>query len=183
MKENNKPWIIVDIDGVIANHHHREYFLNGPDKNNWGKYHELSKDDPPILNMVLLIKLLSKVANICYLTGRTESSRLITSTWLSEHLEYSSGKAELIMRKNDDDRDSSVYKQHMYSEHFVSKGRKVWLVFEDDDSTIRMWRELGLTCLPPIASYASIPGLGSCVLSQSEVDALLKGISGGEFDG
>lgn len=179
MENSTKPWIIVDIDGVIANNSHRLYFLsksNHPEGTDWDNYHIAGAYDPPIKDIVLLINFLAKLVNVCYITGRTEVAAQITQNWLEKYISHRFGMT-LITRAENDHESGAEYKRRVYSEYFIRGERRVWLVFEDGMQSVRMWRDLGLTCLQPMEEFQPVPGGGVGILSQAETDALIQGIN------
>ena len=51
----------------------------------------------------------------------------------------------LYMRGLGDARSDTDVKRDIYNTHFADK--KVWFVLEDRDKVVKMWRDLGLSCM------------------------------------
>ena len=79
---------------------------------------------------------------IIFVTGRFEKYRQQTDRWLEKH---GITNYVLYMRKDKDFRKDIVYKKEIYRTHIKDKF-SVLFVLEDRDQTVRMWRELGLSC-------------------------------------
>jgi len=85
---------------------------------------------------------LKQMWNIILVTGRPESCRAETEEWLTKNYIPFNG---LIMRKDGDKRDDYIFKQEVYNT--ILKDRyNVLGVFDDRDSAVKAWRDLGLTC-------------------------------------
>ena len=125
--------IIFDLDGTLANNIDR----NKP-------YNPETLEDAllniPIFNIYLALE---GVFRIVILTSRGERHRQKTEDWLAKwHINYE----ELIMRQEGDKREGHVIKKEIF-EKWISGKYKVLAVFDDRDSVVKMWRELGVTCL------------------------------------
>ncbi len=144
----DRPWVICDIDGVIADARHRSYYLvSSPKKTDWESYTKMAFFDPPIVKMCLLIKHLSKASNIAFVTGRARYAERLTRDWIIKYVGI--GSFELHMRPENDSCAAATLKQRVFSDHFMSAKRLVWCVFEDDGRVVDMYRSLGLLVLQP----------------------------------
>lgn len=150
----NLPAAIVDVDGTLAyNNGHR----------GWYEYEKVGADEP-VENIVRLAQdLYFSLGNLFIVSGRKEECREITRRWLQEHvfsntfriqdgdsndppqMSYSSG-IYLLMRKDGDNRDDSVVKYELYRD-YIAPWYNVKVVLDDRDRVVRMWRQIGLTCL------------------------------------
>lgn len=134
---------IFDIDGTIADCSHRLHFITGEHKD-WDSFYancDMDKCIEPTCNLCRLIGR-TELYKIIYLTGRPESVRDKTDSWLLKKY-FSYGK--IFMRKDGDHRPDYVLKREIYEQE-IKDEYDVIGVFEDRDSCVKMWRELGLTC-------------------------------------
>lgn len=133
MFEKEDDVIIVDIDGTIALKGNRDpYDLT------------LVSQDKPNDKIVWLTKHLndSSFCNLVFVSGRNEVCRTETTEWLEKHgFMY----PILFMRKSNDFRADEIVKKEIYETEIFPA--RVWFVFDDRNRTVKMWRELGLTCL------------------------------------
>ena len=105
---NDRPYItVLDIDGVLADVHHRVHFIDSKPRQ-WDAFIKAASDD-------LLIpegaRIVHDAVNAGYLvilvSGRPERIRKITIDWLQRHRIVA---AELYMRKSGDNRPAHVIK-------------------------------------------------------------------------
>jgi hypothetical protein len=138
--------IIVDLDGTLALHVTPE----GDLLRGHYEYEKVGDDLPnePILNIVR--ELLYPDGpfgwshySLIAVSGREDSCRDQTDRWLCDQGVYPDA---LLMRTTGDRRDDSVVKQELYEAHIEGKF-DVWFVLDDRDRVVKMWRDLGLTCL------------------------------------
>ena len=125
--------IIVDIDGTIALKGNRDPY----------DFDSVSQDKPntPI---VQLVKHLfdSTYSELVFVSGRSEVCRKETVKWLNQQgFSY----PILFMRKSDDFRSDETVKQEIYETHIFPA--QVDYVFDDRNKVVKMWRDLGFTCL------------------------------------
>ena len=131
-----KPIILIDIDGTIA--------LRGDRSPH---YHDSAMEDAvnwPIVHMCDALYA-SKVYNFILISGRDEKYRNVTEYWLYRHDIFTYRK-RLIMRPRGDNRPDEVVKRELY-EGDAALRRTVWLVLDDRNKVVKMWRGVGLTCL------------------------------------
>lgn len=126
--------IIVDIDGTLSIMHDRGPF----------DYHLVNNDLPnnPVID---LINTLSKQYQILIVTGReqTDICQQETIKWLNRYLTFNDWK--LFMRKPNDYRKDGIIKQEIYNK-YIKDNYYITAVFEDRDSAVKGWRDLGLLC-------------------------------------
>lgn len=149
---------IFDIDGTLADCSHRLHFILPPyvselqsiedlDKfqPDWETFHKECVNDKPIQDVVRLLYLIESQSitnNVIFVTGRPESSRKETETWLQNNLHERNVK--VYMRQDGDHRQDCVIKKEIYNKYL--KDIKIDGVFEDRKQCVDMWRSLGLTC-------------------------------------
>ena len=126
--------IIVDIDGTLSIMHDRGPF----------DYH-LVNNDLPNNPVVDLVNTLSDKYQVIIVTGRerTEACERETIKWLNRYLTFKDWK--LFMRMPKDYRKDGVVKQEIYN-NFIKDKYCIAAVFEDRDSAVKGWRDLGLLC-------------------------------------
>ncbi len=128
--------ILCDIDGTLALLGDRDRFdpTTGEDTLNY-----------PIAN-ILQVYDNQKVlpVDLVLITGREDKYRKTTQEWLKKYgiTHYK----KLLMRRTNDFRKDFVIKKELYEKE-IKKIYDVLFVLEDRDQVVKMWRELGLTCL------------------------------------
>ena len=125
--------IICDIDGTIAEKGDRSPY-------DWKKVGL----DTPKENVIHILEAYTSInKRIILFSGRDGSCVAETVEWLAEKkVPYD----ELHLRKADDNRKDSIIKRELYNKHIKGK-YNVLFVLDDRDQVVKMWRELGLTCL------------------------------------
>lgn len=126
--------IMCDLDGTLA------LFkgLRGP--------YDYAKCANDRLNDVVysIIKVFSfNGYQIVYMTGREDWARNQTEDFLAL---YNCPKGPLFMRSTGDHRKDAVVKKELFDQYVRNK-YNVRFVLDDRDQVVRMWRDLGLTCL------------------------------------
>lgn len=130
-----KPSIVLcDIDGTVA--------LRG-DRS--AHDHWFSIEDAPNENIIELVVTLNKVYEVIFVSGRQQKFRPVTVYWMSHHLQ-NIAEQPLFMRRDGDERFDDIVKQEIYKEWIEPVYHVKW-VLDDRDRVVKMWRELGLTCL------------------------------------
>ncbi len=131
--------IIVDIDGTVA--------IHGDERGHYD-YDKISTDTPnqAVIDLVCTMSEdLDDPTRVIFLSGREDRCMDDTKAWLDRHV----GSAywdELFMRKTGDHRPDYIIKQELFDAH-IRNDYCVWLVLDDRDQVVKMWREMGLTCL------------------------------------
>lgn len=138
-----KPAVIFDMDGTLADCSHRLHFVKGPGKKNWKMFFAGSADDLPRPEIVRLALELSANNAILIASGRPEQLRKVTENWL---LKYDVPYERIYLRKNDDMRPDGIVKSEMFPV-MQKQGFAPWLSVDDRESAVSAWRVLGLCCL------------------------------------
>ena len=73
--------VVVDIDGTIAKVGDRLKYLQQTPKD-WDSFYAACNEDKPILPIMVLVNMLAKTYDIVFCTGRRESEREKTRTWI-----------------------------------------------------------------------------------------------------
>jgi hypothetical protein len=67
--------------------------------------------------------------------------------WIRKHVFMSDlAPVEIYMRPSGDRRPDFVVKKEIYARD-IEPRHNVWFVLDDRSSVVKMWREIGLTCL------------------------------------
>ena len=132
--------IIVDMDGTLClNTSARPFFGPGAA--------EKMKDDVPITEICDLVRHYCNDSGVSLiiLTGRDEPCREATMAWLEEHWLHPS---LLLMRPEGSFLPGPEQKKLIYEKEIKDK-YYVDFILDDSSKVVKMWRELGLTCLQP----------------------------------
>jgi hypothetical protein len=135
---NKEQIIIIDIDGTIAFRQERHP-------------HDFEKVDQDLPNekLIKVLKVIfEKLTHLrpIFVSGRMESCRMKTLDWLKIYCcDLFEDEPELYMRVDNDFRDDNIIKQEIYHKMIEPK-YDVFLIFDDRDRVVEMWRSLGLTC-------------------------------------
>ncbi|CBY88561.1 hypothetical protein [Pantoea phage LIMEzero] len=145
MKKNNRPVVIVDLDGTLSDGSWRLHLL--PDEQHrhldaaWATFNLAASDDPAYTDTIDVVNNLGMFCDIVILTGRGAVARAITENWLDKHgVDYD----QLIMRAIGDSRKDTVFKAEVVNE-LRSQGRKILCAFDDLPHIVDMFREMGIT--------------------------------------
>jgi len=135
LRQHRYSAILCDIDGTLA--------LRG-DRSPHD--HDSSVEDAPNAPIVALCNLLEEDGeNFILISGRDEQYRDVTNYWLYTH-GILQGSLALFMRSRGDNRPDEVVKREIY-ETQIKPFVDVKFVLDDRNKVVKMWRELGLTCL------------------------------------
>ena len=144
--------ILCDIDGTVANNSHRQIYVRNKPKN-WKAYNQNMSKDTPIKEVLWLLSVLENApgdyVQIVFLSGREETHRETTISWLDEYTsEFGFQYQGLYMRPAKDYRDDSIVKYELWQkvkEDFPND--EIMMVLDDRDRVVKMWRENGLRCM------------------------------------
>jgi hypothetical protein len=146
MAKANRMYIIVDIDGTIANNEHRQHHVqNDLGHKNWDAFFHEMGQDRPFAHMWELVHALSKSFDILYVTGRPEQYRDRTARWMRKH-SFPDGDG-IVMRPTKDHRPDHEWKLEILKHIRDVEKRVILMAFDDRDSVVKMWRENGVPCM------------------------------------
>lgn len=129
----------IDIDGVLADPRHRLHFLAGRPKN-WRGFFAGAHRDPPLPEGVALVKeLAADGVTIVYVTGRPESLRDRTTTWLAEQ---GLPNDVLHMRSRGDFRPAPQVKLQIY--RTIARDHQLEVIVDDDARVVEVLSQAGL---------------------------------------
>ena len=141
-----KNTIIFDLDGTLALIDKRREVSTKPNgKLDWGKFFNSTniKLDEPNLPVIKMAQLFSEQGfNIVILSGRSNKTEVATRSWLSKNKVPFN---KLIMRDSETNHFTPdwVLKKNMLDEQLDIND--VFLVIDDRDRVVKLWRSLGLT--------------------------------------
>lgn len=135
--------VIFDIDGTLADVTHRRALVEC-EKPDWKAFNGAIGADTPHHTVVRLLWQLQWAGNkIVLCSGRDGQYRQLTEYWmLRNDIQYDA----LFMRSVGDRRKDHIIKVELLAD-IRAAGFNPWLVVDDRDSVVAMWREQGLTCL------------------------------------
>lgn len=140
--ENLPIAIICDMDATLClNTSGRPFYGEGAA--------EGMEKDEPVNEIISLVRAYCNFHNaeLIILTGRedTPESRAATEKWLDAHFLYPN---TLLMRPKGDYSAGPDCKKKLY-EQYIKDKYYIPIVLEDSTKCVRMWRDLGITCLQP----------------------------------
>jgi hypothetical protein len=137
----DRPYAVLDIDGVLADVRHRLQHLETKPKA-WDAFFAAAVDDPPLAEGLAVARKLAPSHEIVYLTGRPERCRADTERWLERH---GLPPGRLIMRRAGDFRPARVTKVQLLRR--LAEQRPVDLLVDDDPGVQRAARAAGFSVL------------------------------------
>ena len=153
MSKDNK-WVIFDLDGTLADIEIRRKLASKSGKMDWDIFFsdKLVADDDPNQPVIMMAQALKAFGyKIAIFSGRSASSEQVTKEWLKEHeVEYDILKMRPTKHPFKFMPDEKL-KLGWFEEVFVNPEdmdeSEVVAVFDDRDKVVKMWREIGLTCM------------------------------------
>ena len=142
-----KRIVVVDIDGTISQVGERLKYLKQEPKD-WDSFYNDCFEDEPIEEMIdLVYSLYLQGYQLVFCTGRRESCREKTLSWLYRHFESEvPASSVLLMRPDNDHRHDTEIKPMLLKRAGINMN-SIDFVLEDRNSMVQKWRELGLRCL------------------------------------
>lgn len=133
---------IFDIDGTLADLSHRLPHIQKEPKD-WDAFFGAVADDAPIPHIIrLAIDIALAGVAIVYISGRSDQCRNETEAWLWRH---ALPRGEVYMRKAGDHRPDHQVKVELLAK-LQTQGYRPVMAFDDRNSVVKMWRELGIPC-------------------------------------
>ena len=140
MKTKEKPIVLVDIDGTLADVRHRLHHIRGARKN-WKAFFEAMDRDTPIASTVAWVQSLAENHEIIIVTGRPQQYRNRTLAWLKKNkIPFS----DLFMRNDGDHRPDYEVKKEVLD---CWPKQRIKLVIEDRPPVHDMWLQQGIRCV------------------------------------
>jgi predicted kinase len=126
--------VICDLDGTLA-------LADG--KRGPYEHEKCARDKVNYPIRHLIWAMFSQGMGIVYMTGREETHRQPTLDFLTAN---HCPPGEVVMRPTRDNRKDAIVKAELFNE-YVNGKYNVEFVLDDRDQVVKMWREMGLTCL------------------------------------
>ncbi len=173
------PLYIFDLDGTLADLKHRRHFVEipfvvcdncthwhnehkcrccgvkHPFKPNWDAFHAACVDDAPIKPVIETLVALAGTAgtraDVWIWSGRMETVRNETETWLHRRAGLHGGHYEPLFKQlkmrpaGDYTSDDQLKEQWLYAMSPEDRARLV-MTFDDRDRVVAMWRRNGIVC-------------------------------------
>lgn len=144
-----RPYIvIVDIDGTISEAtEDRLHLLPPPGKGaltkDWNEFNLACDTDTPITPVIDIVRQLSSIYTLWFVTGRCEIARDKTRAWLRKHV-TNGAEPLLSMRPATDDRNDGPAKIDLLKKIGLSK---IAFALEDKIEAARVFRRHGVLTL------------------------------------
>ena len=125
--------IICDCDGTLC-------LLNGRDPFDF----ESAANDllnKPVASLIRMYK--NEGHEIIILSAREEQFKSLTENWLKQ---YSIPYDHIFLREDTDFRSDDIIKKEIY-EQKIQSNWNIEVVLDDRNRVVKIWREIGLTCL------------------------------------
>ncbi len=138
---NRKNTYVFDMDGTLALVDHRRKLLQGKNPD-WHSFNKASLFDPPNEPVSQVLRaLFSAGYQIWIVSGRSDVAEFETRGWLTKH---NIPFHHLLMRSASDNRADDVLKKEWALKYKFAES--VLAVFDDRNSVVQMWRDLGIPC-------------------------------------
>jgi len=133
-----RPWILVDVDGTVADCFGGDY--EHPIRNPFDESRVLL--DKPWESVIEMVRQLYPTHNVCVVSGRHDGCGDDTCDWLEMHaVPYD----HILMRYSGDNRSDAVVKQEILNELAAVVGlENIVEVLDDRPRVCDMWRSNGL---------------------------------------
>ena len=144
-----KPLYIFDIDGTLADCSHRVHMLDSEDDDKWLRFYDACDGDSPIMAVIETLNRLSRVCDVWFFTGRTESVRSKTVEWLECNTRFSilDFKNPILTMRPDGDYTPDWKLKELWLKSMLDIDRNRLIgVFDDRNSVVDMWRRNCVTC-------------------------------------
>lgn len=141
---SERPIVIVDLDGTLANVDHRRALVKGRHRD-YDRFHALCTDDPPNAWCVRLVEAMRAAGfEIRIVSGRPVSVLPQTREWLSRVFPGAPDlSVELLRSPGDSTPDVELKRLWLRG---IDKSRVAFCV-DDRKRIVDMWRAEGLICL------------------------------------
>lgn len=141
--------IVFDVDGTLADLTHRLHYVDGPHKDYDAFFdpEEIAKDGViwPVAELLMLVALTTASDHkVVFCSGRPEKTRAATVKWFKDNLGFD--PMHLYMRPDDDTRPDHVVKNQLL-DGMREDGFEPFLVIDDRQTVVDMWRDEGLYVL------------------------------------
>lgn len=144
---------IIDIDGTLADCRHRLHYVLPGSRPNWEAFFGCMGDDTVIDPVRKVVTALATMNRVVLCSGRPENYRNVTEQWLDDNgISYD----RLYMRPANDTRPDHVVKRQILA-GIIEDGYEPFVVIDDRNSVVEMWRDEGLVCLQAAPPELDMP--------------------------
>jgi predicted kinase len=153
LKWPDKPIVLCDIDGTLADGSHRENWVKGEHKD-WDTYFSLLHFDEPVIPIFKWLSELTKDHTIVVVSGRGAEYEVQTRLWFNKVWQPNPLFPErdvprfdiftFFFRDKGDRRPDDQVKKEFLS----LLPKRPELIIDDRPAVVRMWREQGLKVIP-----------------------------------
>ncbi len=172
-----RPWVLVDVDGTVADHNGQR----GPFEE-----HKVDLDNPREF-VISIVQTLYPFFNICIVSGRHDFCGDMTCDWLDV---YGCPYDHILMRNSGDNRSDAIVKEEILKELQAVIGQNlgyfnkneadmddptkpifnmpsdgIAFVLDDRPRVIRMWKSMGVTVFPVRGGTVHVP---NCAYAEGE---------------
>jgi len=140
--------VVCDIDGTISKVGNRIKYLEQSPKD-WDAFYGACGEDEPNHTILNMLRTVSMRYTIVWCSGRRESCRKDTNTWMDK-FGWGIYFIHILLRKDDDFRSDTIVKKELLDNYLSENGYTkddVAFILEDRSSVVKMWRDAGYTCL------------------------------------
>ncbi len=134
-------FIVFDLDGTLALNKHRQHYVTGPGKSDWNAFFSACYEDTLNRPVATILRTMRRDGHRCEIwSGRSNDVITLTRAWLYMH------DLHHIPYKG---RPSGDYRSDVILKHgWLTEVKEGWpdLVFDDRNSVVKMWRNLGIPC-------------------------------------
>jgi len=153
MLENK--WIIFDLDGTLADiEERRKKCTHVHGRMDWDAFFdpENIKLDKPKTEVIMMAQALKAFGyKIAILSGRSKATKDVTREWLKQYdVPYDILKMRPTGNKwkwIPDDTLKLKWFNDLWADNEDRSEHEVVAVYDDRDKVVKMWREIGLTCM------------------------------------
>ena len=138
-----KKYVVVDIDGTVANAVDRIHLLTQKEPD-WNAFYDKCDEDVAMWPIVDMVKKLSTSYHIIFCTGRHDKVRDKTRMWIDMYTGL--WMAPILMRKTGDIRKDTETKPELLDRAGINTSNTAFIL-EDRNSMVKHWRSMGFTCL------------------------------------
>lgn len=151
---------IIDIDGTLADCRHRLHHVLPGRKRDWEAFFGEMDDDEPIWPVCEVVRHLALESRIVLCSGRPENYRAVTEAWLDRN---GVQRDALYMRPAGDTRPDHIVKAQIL-DGIKADGYEPFIVIDDRQSVVDMWRDRGLVCLQAAPAETEMPASAKLTL-------------------
>lgn len=133
--------VLFDMDGTLCDPRYRLHYLKEKPKN-WDAFFAAAADDPSYPDIIDLYKYMNRKYYTFLVSARPLKYKEQTLLWLSR---YEIFPVKSYFRPDGDRREDSIVKSEILDQ-ILQEGWSPWLIFDDRDRVVQMWRSRGFTC-------------------------------------